>query len=321
MTGSQRGAVIGGTWLIGLGLVFLVQQALDVPWSRAWPLFLVLAGVGTGVSALVGMAGRSRPLAVAWALVWPLLLIVAGALLFLDFAGLADVNAWELLLRWWPLLLIVLGALVLLGAVWPAARGVEEQLAVPLQGPEGEVRLRFGAGELEVGTGVAGRLVEGTFEGGVIRRDTGPGSVELSADAAGIWPWVDRRLRWRIGLAPDVPLTLRVEGGAYRGFLDLSGLAVRSLTIKTGASDTRVVLPRDVPRCEVRIEAGAAQVSVDVPPEVSARIHSTMALGTTRVDEARFPRTGDGWASADLAGAARVAEIWVNGGVGTVRIS
>jgi hypothetical protein len=81
------------------------------------------------------------------------------------------------------------------------------------------------------------------------------------------------------------------------------------------------VLPRDVARCEVRIEAGAAQVGVDVPPDVAARIHSTMALGTTRVDEARFPREADGWASSDLAGAARVAEIWINGGVGTVRIS
>src|SRR5574338_281871 len=203
MTGSQRGAVIGGTWLIGLGLVFLAQQALDVPWGQAWPLFLVLAGVGTGVSALVGMAGRARPLAIAWALVW-------------------------------PVILIALGALVLLGAMWPSARGVEEGLSVPLDAAQGEVRLRFGAGELEVGRGTPGRLVEGTFEGGVIRRDVGPGSVELSADAAGLWPWVDRRLRWRMGLAPDVPLTLRVEGGAYRGFLDLSGLAVQTLTLKTG---------------------------------------------------------------------------------------
>jgi hypothetical protein len=321
MTGSQRGAVIGGTWLIGLGLVFLAQQALDVPWGQAWPLFLVLAGVGTGVSALVGMAGRARPLAVAWALVWPVILVVAGVLLFLDFADLAPVDAWGLLVRWWPAILIVLGALVLLGAFWPTARGVEEQLSVPTEAPEGEVRLRFGAGELEVGAGVPGRLVEGTFEGGVVRRDRGPGSVELAADAAAIWPWVHRRLRWRIGLAPDVPMTLHVEGGAYRGFLDLSGLAVRSLTVKTGASDTRIVLPRDVPRCEVRIEAGAAQVSVDVPPDVAARIHSTMALGTTRVDEARFPRTGDGWASPGVATASRVAEIWVNGGVGSVRIS
>src|SRR5574338_313867 len=235
MTGSQRGAVIGGTWLIGLGLVFLAQQALDVPWGQAWPLFLVLAGVGTGVSALVGMAGRARPLAIAWALVWPLILIVAGVLLFLDFADLAPVDAWGLLLQWWPVILIALGALVLLGAMWPSARGVEEGLSVPLDAAQGEVRLRFGAGELEVGRGTPGRLVEVTFEGGVIRRDVGPGSVELSADAAGLWPWGDRRLRWRMGLAPDVPLTLRVEVGAYRGFLDLSGLAVQTLTLKTGA--------------------------------------------------------------------------------------
>jgi len=43
MSGSRRGAIVGGIWLIALGGVLLVQQALELPWSGAWPLFTRLA--------------------------------------------------------------------------------------------------------------------------------------------------------------------------------------------------------------------------------------------------------------------------------------
>ena len=39
MSTAQRGSIIGGIWLVLLGGVFLVQQAMDLGWARAWPLF------------------------------------------------------------------------------------------------------------------------------------------------------------------------------------------------------------------------------------------------------------------------------------------
>jgi hypothetical protein len=53
---------------------------------------------------------------------------------------------------------------------------------------------------------------------------------------------------------------------------------------------------------------------------VAARIRSQVGLGSTSVDTVRFPRTPDGWESADFATADRRAEIRVAGGVGSVRI-
>jgi hypothetical protein len=70
----------------------------------------------------------------------------------------------------------------------------------------------------------------------------------------------------------------------------------------------------------VRVEAGAAHVVIEIPAGVSARIRSQVGLGSTSVDSVRFPRTPDGWESADFATAARRAEIRVAGGVGSVRI-
>ena len=321
MTGTQKGSLIGGIWLIAIGSVFLIQQALDLSWARAWPLFMIMAGVGSGASALIGLAGRRiSPLAVAWALVWPVLLVAVGTLLLLDFAGLVEADTLDLLARWWPVILIVIGLLVLAGAFWPRGRGVEDRVSVPLGGAaSGEVVLKFGAGRLDIGRGSPGVLVDGTFEGGVLRRDLGPGRVELEADIAQVFPF-GNQLHWQVGLAPDLPLSLRLEGGASKSVLDLAELQVTSLVVKTGASDTRIILPRDVPACDVRVDAGAAQVSIEIPAGVAARIRSQVGLGSTSVDTVRFPRTPDGWESADFATAERRVEIRVAGGLGSVRI-
>lgn len=323
MTGTQKGAITGGLWLIGLGLVFLVQQAMDLAWGEAWPLFVVLAGVGTGISSLVGLSGRRiSPWTIAWALLVPAIVAAIGVLLFVDLAGIADVDAFGFLGRWWPVVLIAIGVLILVGALLPRQRGVEDRISLPAAGvASGEVVLKFGAGELDVGRGTPGALVDGTFEGGVIRRDLGPGRVELETDVAQIWPWFGDRIHWRIGLAPDIPITLRLEGGASKSVLDLAETMVTSLTVKTGASSTRIVLPRAVERCDVRIEAGAAQVTVEVPTGVAARIRSQMGLGSSTIDQARFPRTGGGWESSDYETATHRAEISIAGGVGSVRVS
>jgi hypothetical protein len=324
MSAAQRGAAVAGTWLIALGAVFLVQQALDVPWNEAWPLFLVMAGVGTGVSALIGLGGRRvNAWVILWALVWPILLVTVGVLLFLDFSDLADIDAAGFLAQWWPVVLIAFGVLALIGAVWPSGRGVEETVSIPVSaGEAGEVLIKFGAGTLEVGAGRAGVLVEGTLGGGGRRRDLGPNRVELESDVAQVWPGFGDTMRWRLGLATDLPMRLRLEGGAAKSTLDLAEVLVTELVVKTGASDTRVVLPRRVERATVRVEAGAAQVTIEVPEGVAAAIRSSVGLGTTSVAEHRFPRTGDGrWRSPDFETAPYRVEIEVSGGLGSMRIA
>jgi hypothetical protein len=314
--------VTGGVWLIGLGLVFLVRELMNLGWGEAWPLFIVVAGVGTGVGSLMAISGRRiSAWTIGWALLVPLVLVLIGGLLFADLADLVAIDAFGLLARGWPLILILIGAVVLIGAVLPRQRGVEERLEVTAAGLErGEVVLKFGAGVLDVTAGVAGTLLRAELEGGAIRRDLGPGRIELETDMSQVFPMFGDRAHWRIALAPDLPMSVRLEGGASRSTLDLAGTRVTSLVVKTGASSTTVVLPRDVELCDVRIEAGAAQVSVEVPDGVAARIRAQMGLGSTSVDEVRFPRAGSGWASPDYDGAARRAEIHVSGGVGSVRI-
>jgi hypothetical protein len=307
---------VAATWLIGLGLVFLIRDATGWSWGQAWPMFLVLVGVATGVSEISW--GRRRPTN-PWAMTGPIVLTALGILFLLATTGSLGLGIGDLISRWWPVGLLVLGGWFLIGAFWPSAAS-QEHLSLPLTGGSASIRVRFGAGELRIGRSPAGTLVDGEFEGGVIHRVGADGELELEPDSARGWSWVDHPLDWRLGLTGEVPLDLRLETGAARGEIDLSDLRLRSLRLQTGASQTRVRLPRAAGATRVSAEAGAAEVAFTVPAGVAASIHSRIALGSTQVDTARFPRNGDRYESPDYATATNRVEIDLQGGVGTFRV-
>jgi hypothetical protein len=314
----HRGSLVAATWLIGLGLVFLVRQALNLDWGEAWPLFVILAGVGGFVSRAVGGV---RGVAGAWSFTWPVLWIVIGVVLLFSTTGNLGRQPLDLIGDGWPWLLVAVGAWFLIGAVLPFGAAPNETLVIPLGGvAEAAVRVKFGAGELDVRPAAPGNLVDGRFVGGVVRRDLGPGRVELEQDTTYGLPWLDGRCEWTVGLAADVPLDLRFDTGAARARLDLGDLHVRSLELHTGASETRIRLPRAAGVTNVRAETGAAALIVEVPSGVAARIRSRMAIGSSQIDETRFPRSAAGFESPDYATAANRVDLDLQGGVGSIRV-
>lgn len=260
--------------------------------------------------------GRSGP-----AIVWGTLLVVFGVVLLVGTLGIGRVELGTVLATWWPAILIAFGVAIIVEARWPGRRPADT-LSLDLAGAStAEVRIDFGGGRLTVVGAPAGKLVDGTFLGGVHHRLAGPGQVRLWADA-GDWWWRMgwRGFDWQVGLARDVPLTLEIHCGASQTDLDLTDVRLASLFLSTGAAETRVRLPR-AGSSTVRIEAGVAAVRLFVPQGVAARIRSSMALGTTDVDARRFPRGADGWASPDFASVADRIDIAVNGGMGSVTVA
>jgi hypothetical protein len=318
MTTTRSGPLVAGTWLIGLGSVLLLRQALGLDWSEAWPLFVILVGVATLISAV---AGGVRGIAGVWGLTWPVLWIGIGLVLLVSTTGALGREPLDLIAEYWPWVLVGLGAWFLIGAVVPFGGGPIETLVVPLgSAADAAVRIRFGAGDLAIGPAAPGNLVDGRFLGGVVERERGPARVELEQDTSYGLPWLDRRSDWTVGLSAEVPLDLRLDTGAARGRLDLSALRIRSLELHTGASDTQIRLPRAAGATTVRAETGAASLVLEVPTGVAARIRSRMALGTSQVDESRFPRSVSGFESPDFATAANRADIDLQGGVGSIRV-
>ena len=318
MTRTNRGALVGGTWLIGLGVVFLIRQAMDLSWTEAWPLFVILVGVASFITTVIDGRGGGWTL---WNLTWPVVWIGVGVVLFLSTTGRLGTGPGELIALGWPWLLIGLGVWFLIGAVAPGGRPPVEDLVVPLGDlPSGTVRIRFGAGTLETAIAAPGNLVDGRFRGGVRQRDRGPGMVELEQDTSYGMPWLQRESAWTVGLTGEVPLDLRLEAGASRSRLDLRETRTRRLEISTGASETTVTLPRAAGMTDVKAEAGAASLTFIVPAGVAARVHGTVALGSLRVDEDRFPRFGNDYQSAAYGSATNRVDLDINGGVGSVRV-
>ena len=318
MTTARRGPFIGATWLIGLGVVLLAQRLLDIPWVEAWPLFIILVGVVQFVTTAIDgtRAGRS----LLWAFTWPVVTIVIGTVLLASTTGALAQGPLEMLAQWWPILLILLGVWFLFGALFTRDTPVES-LSIPLEGAtDAAIRIAFGAGEIALMRGQPGNLVDGRYDGGVVVKRQPANRVELRQDTDRGIPWIERQSYWMVGLTGEIPLDLKVSTGAARADLDLSDLRVRSIELNTGASETRVRLPRNAGATFLKAQTGAASMVIEIPEGVAARIRSRMTLGTSDIDLTRFPREADGYASPDYATAANRADIEFQGGVGSVRI-
>lgn len=315
---ARSGPIVAGTWLIALGLVVVIHDAADMTWAEGWPLFVIAVGCATLTTSLLGQRRLGNG---AWSLLWGVGWIVVGGVLLASTTGNLDTEPIQLVSRWWPVALIAVGVWFLVASVWPTRSQPVESLTIPLAGaPAAEVRISFGAGELSVGRAPAGLLLSGTFQGGVVYRSPGPGFVEIKPDTGHGWPMSGESFRWQVGVTGETPLDLRLDTGASRASIDLSELLVRRLDLRSGASDTRVRLPRAAGVTAVRAESGVASLHLEVPEGVAARIRSRMALGRTTVNESRFPRTIDGYASPDFMTAPHRVDIEVQGGVGSTTI-
>jgi hypothetical protein len=355
------GLAAAGGIVTAVGTLLAVQDATGTyaSWAYAWAL-VAPGGVGAGL-LIYGLLMRRGDIARGGlgSLVTGVVLFLIGFLFFegvLHLNGNGCANLTDIAV---PIVIMGIGAAVLVGAIipgpwrrrsrsafpgagqasWtaggtgtapgiagaqPPAGNPPQALALTLDGAaDAEVRIAFGAGKLLIGPAASGRLVDGTFEGGVDATPAGPGRVRLTTPHPASWSWGWRRppFDWRVGLTAEVPLRLELETGASDNELDLSNLRVTDLRLRTGAAQSRVTLPAaGVTR--VNAEGGAAQMRFRVPVGVAARITSAMAIGTTDVDTNRFPRTTDGraWESPDFDANPNRVEIAVRGGMGHVTI-
>ena len=256
---------------------------------------------------------------------WGLAIIVVGVLLLLSNLNLLPVDIWRLI---WPLALVVLGLWFLIGPRFMGGNRERRELARPLEGTRrAEVKLTYGAGSLTLGAlDVPGQLLSGVFEGGVresIRRDGDFASVKLEGIGMPV-PVVfvgSQGQIWRVRLSPDVEIQLNLETGASENTLDLTHLRVVDLKVQSGASSTDVMLPVSAGNMRVKIESGAASVTLRVPQGVAARIKGESFLSGFEVDAARFPRVDNHhYESPDYATAANRVVITAEMGVGSVKV-
>ena len=87
-----------------------------------------------------------------------------------------------------------------------------------------------------------------------------------------------------------------------------------------GASRLDLTLPTHVENAVVDVEAGAAHIDLHVPQGVALRLRAK-SIGSLHIDENRFPRRSGFYQSADYDSASYHADVTIEGGATSIRVS
>lgn len=294
---KRRGSLVGPAILIGLGIVFMLNNLGILDWS-IWEVIFRL---------------------------WPVLIIAAGLDLLIGHRSI-----------WGSLLALVLILAVLAGALWLSWVGIgagqvvaAEEVRQALDGAtRAEVVIEPGVGSLHIkALPESANLVEGMIRVGrgqrVKRHSTVVGktvTLILQGEGATFGPfigWNDQR-SWDLGLAPEVPLGLEVNLGAGLAGIDLTGLTVGKLEVSMGVGQITVILP-DEGRLQARIEGAIGETIVVIPAGMEARIRFSTAL-VSRHLPAGYRRQDDVYTSPGYESAENRVDLEVGLAMGRVTI-
>lgn len=296
-TPRYRGSIVGPIILIGLGIIFLLQNTGAVSWDawrviiKLWPVLLIAVGLDI-------MFGRRS---------------AAGAVLVpLAVLGLVGFGAW---------------------VVWsqaPGAGWVREQVHETVAGADrADVDINFAAGVLRVGsTPGADMLISGFVS--VAPDDRVSRSFSVSGDTAyyrledhaiSVIPFVGEggvdRL-WELNLGRQVPMRLNLDTGAGSSRIDLTDVQVTDLRVHTGVGEVILTVPGRGAFSAV-VEGGIGQVTVKIPRGMAARVRVQTGIGGQQVS-GDFDRQGDTYTTPDYATASDRVDLDVKGGIGEVVI-
>ncbi len=297
---------------------------------------------------------RRRP-----SLIGPLILITIGILFLMANTGMLPFSFWEIGARFWPLILVLVGIdliigrhslvgsmivvvlyIVLVGGVlWLAMSGggglLPTAITVSQQSNQPLGDLKSATIELNIGTARTnvhalnsdtGDLLQGKFQHAqgtqVVRTYDVVGSegrLSLREEGVNFIFGGTAISTWDIGLYPQIPLALRMNGGIGSATLDLTDLQVTSLAIDSGVGSINATLPKSGV-ISVRLNGGVGSATLTIPQGMSARVRVSAGLGGINVDQARFPKFGDVYQSSDYASATNKVDIDIDGGLGSIHI-
>ncbi len=113
--------------------------------------------------------------------------------------------------------------------------------------------------------------------------------------------------------------TMDVALGAGQGELDLSQYAVKSLKVAAGAASLDVKLSDKVDQSDVKLDVGAASVTVRVPKNVGCRVKKDGALTSENLDG--FTETGGGeFLSPGYDASTKKITIRFDGGISSLKV-
>ena len=256
--------------------------------------------------------------------IWGVFLLFLGVVFLLQTLDILPWGIWETLWRFWPVLIIIIGlgillrhynvwlvsllTLAILGAclgisIWqygpsPTAGVATKSYSEPLGDIErAQIEVDITAGSLTISSlppgspnfvGVDSEARDRSGDTGVdFHQQDGEGRLYLSTKQ------VNDGIRWEVSLARGMPLTINIKSSASSMELDLVDLKVTELRLDVDVGNYIVMMPSSAGTTDIWIKADVANIEVNIPDGVAARIRADTDLSAFDVDEARFPRQGD----------------------------
>jgi hypothetical protein len=290
--------------------------------------------------------------------------ILIGIGVFLLLANLGIIAG---LSRLWPLIFVVIGLWILFGR-GTRAETKHEHFSTPVENAtSARVKLNLSVGETVVTPlSDTSQLIDADLNylgeihfatQGDTEKFVSLGQTENSWGAfmnPANWAWFgskpDQELSWRIGLNPNVPTDLDINGGVGRCRIDLSALNLTALDVSGGVGEADVTLPSKndhldgrvqvgVGRLDItipqglagnlRVKGGVGETNIDTAPEAAVRLNAKTGIGDVRVSP-RFQKVSGGdddfigksgvWETPGFAESARQIVIDFDGGIGQLRL-
>jgi hypothetical protein len=295
---ERRGSLVGPIILIGLGLVFLLNNLGMVSWdvwdtiARFWPILLIAIGLDI-------LIGRRSILGSLLALA--VMLVVVGAALWL-----------------------------ITSQVTPGPALTYESIDQSREGAtHADVTISFGAGALRVGvlpetsSLIAGRVALGQGEHLVrdFRKSGDTAVFTLRSEGFALFPFVGRwntDKLWDLRLSPEVPLRLSINTGVGESTLDMERLKLTELDLHAGVGKVTLTLPGRG-QMQASINGGIGEVIAKIPAGMAARVHATAGLGDSQV-LGNYQRQGGVFVSPGYDTAENRVDLEVKGGIGKITI-
>ena len=151
-------------------------------------------------------------------------------------------------------------------------------------------------------------------------RQDSEGRLYLSTERVNWRFWGEGGIRWEAKLARNIPLALNIKSAASNMELDLSQLKVTELRLDVDASNYKVTMPSSAGITNIEVEADVANIEVNIPDDVAARIQSDIDLSAFDVDMNRFPKQGDFYISDNFNTTQNRIYLEIDCDVGRVRV-
>lgn len=287
----QGHGLAGPVFLIGLGIIFLLDNFGHLPWS-AWDLILRL---------------------------WPVLIIAIGLDIFLGRRS-----------AWGSLLALILMLAILTGALWLVDMGTVAEPNTFKWKPDASIshidaNLSPAVGSLRVNFLPTG---DSWAEGSLLLQKSedinsqmlSDGTFTIKTERGKFFSPVGKAARWKwdINFSPKIPIDIKVNMGVGEIELNLGNLDVNQLDANLGIGKITIILPKQTLRGKVNCAIGETVIVLPRGSEAQFKVDS----GITAVNvPSGFSHNGDLYISAgyNTSGAIRI-DLEVDQAIGNLRV-